>query len=60
VLAPLGTALLGFRAGDDVEWAMPGGTRRLHIEHVVQPNQIMAARHGRSTRPERHSSLGAL
>jgi regulator of nucleoside diphosphate kinase len=36
VLAPLGTALLGFRAGDDVEWEMPGGTRRLHIEHVTQ------------------------
>ena len=25
VLAPIGTALLGFRAGDDVEWVMPGG-----------------------------------
>jgi regulator of nucleoside diphosphate kinase len=36
VLAPIGTALLGFRAGDDVEWTMPGGTRRLHIEHVKQ------------------------
>ena len=38
VLAPLGTALLGFRAGDVVEWAMPGGRRRLHIAHVYQPN----------------------
>ena len=37
VLAPLGTALLGFREGDDVEWVMPGGTRRLRIEHVLQP-----------------------
>jgi regulator of nucleoside diphosphate kinase len=59
VLAPLGTALLGFRAGDDVEWVMPGGTRRLHIEHVIQPNQIIAARRGRPSRPERYSPLGA-
>ena len=34
VLAPLGTALLGYRAGDEVEWVMPGGVRRLRIESV--------------------------
>jgi len=34
VLAPLGTALLGFREGDEVEWLMPGGLRRLRIERV--------------------------
>ena len=28
VLAPLGTALLGYRVGDEVEWTMPGGLRR--------------------------------
>ncbi len=37
VLAPLGTALLGFREGDEVEWEMPGGVRRLQIERVSQP-----------------------
>jgi regulator of nucleoside diphosphate kinase len=37
VLAPLGTALLGFREGDEVEWMMPGGMRRLRIERVRQP-----------------------
>jgi regulator of nucleoside diphosphate kinase len=36
VLAPLGTALLGYREGDEVEWLMPGGLRRLRIERVVQ------------------------
>lgn len=36
VLAPLGTALLGFRAGDEIEWAMPGGVRRVRIERVRQ------------------------
>lgn len=35
VLAPLGTALLGYREGDEVEWLMPGGIRRLRIEAVV-------------------------
>lgn len=37
VLAPLGTALLGFREGDEVEWTMPGGLRKLHVERVRQP-----------------------
>ena len=34
VLAPLGTALLGYREGDEVEWEMPGGVRRLRIREV--------------------------
>jgi regulator of nucleoside diphosphate kinase len=34
VLAPLGTALLGYREGDELEWKMPGGLRRLRIESV--------------------------
>jgi regulator of nucleoside diphosphate kinase len=34
VLAPLGTALLGYREGDEFEWRMPGGLRRLRIEKV--------------------------
>lgn len=36
VLAPLGTALIGYRQGDVVERVMPGGLRRLLIEDVVQ------------------------
>ena len=35
VLAPVGTALIGYRAGDVIEWATPGGTRRLLIESVL-------------------------
>jgi regulator of nucleoside diphosphate kinase len=34
VLAPMATALLGCRAGDRVEWQMPGGLVRLLIEEV--------------------------
>ena len=36
VLAPLGTALLGYREGDEVEWQMPAGVRRLTITRVKQ------------------------
>lgn len=35
VLAPIGTALIGYSAGDIVEWVTPGGTRRLEIESVL-------------------------
>jgi regulator of nucleoside diphosphate kinase len=35
VLAPLGTALLGTRLGDVVEFAAPAGTRRLKVERVL-------------------------
>lgn len=35
VLAPLGTALLGFRQGDDIEWPVPAGVRRLRVERVL-------------------------
>ncbi len=45
VLAPLGTALLGYREGDEVEWRMPGGLRRLAIVKVtrVEPPSDRAA-----------------
>lgn len=35
VLAPLGTAVLGYRAGDAIEWVVPGRTRRVRIESVL-------------------------
>lgn len=34
VLAPLGTAVLGYRDGDIIEWPVPGRTRRLQVERV--------------------------
>ena len=36
VLAPLGTALLGYREGDEIEWRMPGGVRRVRILEVTR------------------------
>jgi regulator of nucleoside diphosphate kinase len=35
VLAPIGTAVLGYRAGDTIEWNVPGRRRRLRIERVL-------------------------
>ena len=31
VLAPLGTAILGYRVGDTIDWAMPSGVRQYRI-----------------------------
>ncbi|HTI95458.1 MAG TPA: nucleoside diphosphate kinase regulator [Rudaea sp.] len=35
VLAPVGTAILGYAAGDEIEWRVPSGTRRFRIEEVL-------------------------
>jgi regulator of nucleoside diphosphate kinase len=35
VLAPVGTALLGYRVGDVVEWPVPAGVARFRVEEVV-------------------------
>lgn len=35
VLAPLGTAVLGYRLGDTFEWKMPARVRRLNLEQVL-------------------------
>jgi regulator of nucleoside diphosphate kinase len=35
VLAPIGTALLGYRAGDIIEWNVPSGRKRLYVRDVL-------------------------
>jgi len=35
ILAPIGTAILGYRVGDTVEWRVPGGVRTLRIEEIL-------------------------
>ena len=35
VLAPIGTAILGYRRGDTIEWPVPSGLRRLKVEEVL-------------------------
>jgi regulator of nucleoside diphosphate kinase len=35
VLAPVGTAMLGYRVGDTIEWRVPKGIRRLQVMDVL-------------------------
>jgi regulator of nucleoside diphosphate kinase len=35
ILAPVGTAVLGYRVGDTVEWKVPGGLKRLKVNEIV-------------------------
>ena len=35
VLAPVGTAMLGYRVGDAIEWQVPSGLRRLKVEELL-------------------------
>ena len=50
VLAPLGTALLGYREGDHIDWQLPGGVRELHVEKVLGQVDV-------STRASRDSTV---
>ncbi|NLA76061.1 MAG: nucleoside diphosphate kinase regulator [Deltaproteobacteria bacterium] len=36
ILAPVGSAVLGYRAGDTVEWVVPLCKKRLKIDRVIQ------------------------
>jgi regulator of nucleoside diphosphate kinase len=43
VLAPLGTAMLGYRVGDEFEWIVPYGLRHLKVIAVhFQPEAALA------------------
>ena len=35
VLAPIGTAMLGYQRGDVIEWQVPSGVRRLSVEEIL-------------------------
>lgn len=45
VLAPIGMALLGYRAGETVEWKVPAGVRRLKIEQVLYQPEAAGDHH---------------
>ncbi len=59
VLAPLGTALLGYRAGDEVEWVMPVGLRRLRIERVSRITEVDAVGQVQRTTRDAGSGFGS-
>jgi len=35
VLAPIGTAMIGYRVGDIISWEVPAGQRRLKVKKVI-------------------------
>ncbi|MBT1070987.1 nucleoside diphosphate kinase regulator [Pelotalea chapellei] len=35
VLAPIGTALIGYRAGDQITWHVPGGIKKLKVKNIL-------------------------
>jgi regulator of nucleoside diphosphate kinase len=35
ILAPIGTAILGYAVGDVIEWPVPSGIRRIRIERIL-------------------------
>lgn len=45
VLAPIGTAMLGYRIGDVIEWKVPSGLRRLKVEEVLYQPESMGDYH---------------
>jgi regulator of nucleoside diphosphate kinase len=47
VLAPIGTAMLGYRVGDSFDWRVPDGLRRLQVKAVIyQPEAAGAGETG--------------
>jgi regulator of nucleoside diphosphate kinase len=43
ILAPIGTALIGYSTGTEVEWPTPGGVRRFRIDRVTRAVRRRAA-----------------
>ena len=35
ILAPIGTAILGYRLGDTIEWSVPSGLRRIKVAEIL-------------------------
>lgn len=35
IMAPIGTAMIGYRVGDIITWKVPKGVRRLRVEEVL-------------------------
>ncbi len=34
-MRPIGAAMLGYRVGDEIEWVVPSGPRRLRVEAIL-------------------------
>jgi regulator of nucleoside diphosphate kinase len=57
ILAPLGMAVLGYRAGDTIEWPVPGGMRRLRVLEVMfQPEAYARRSRAKKRRSRQHET----
>ena len=45
ILAPIGTAILGYRLGDVIEWPVPAGLRRFRVDEVLYQPERAGALH---------------
>jgi regulator of nucleoside diphosphate kinase len=45
VLAPIGTAMLGYRIGDVFTWQVPDGVRRLQVERLLYQPEAAGDHH---------------
>jgi regulator of nucleoside diphosphate kinase len=58
VLAPIGTAILGYRVGDVIKWPVPGGFVRLRVEKILYQPERAGARDRWSPSIVRGSAVG--
>jgi regulator of nucleoside diphosphate kinase len=40
ILAPIGTALLGYKVGDIIEWEVPAGKRKLKVKKILSQPKL--------------------
>lgn len=45
ILAPIGTAILGYAKGDVIKWSVPSGTRRIRVEDVLYQPEAAGDHH---------------
>ncbi|MDX9930467.1 MAG: nucleoside diphosphate kinase regulator [Bacteroidales bacterium] len=41
IFSPVATAIIGYRAGDEIDWAVPGGMTRIRIEDIIYQPEAM-------------------
>ncbi|HKV78745.1 MAG TPA: nucleoside diphosphate kinase regulator [Candidatus Sulfotelmatobacter sp.] len=57
VLAPIGTAILGYRVGDGIEWRVPGGLRQFRVKEILYQPEA-AERAARASEDSRNAEMG--
>ena len=45
ILAPIGTAMLGYKVGDTFAWETPSGTRTIHVKEILYQPEASGDEH---------------